>query len=319
MDWGTIFSFLGTDVPTQALIWTILALGVFISYKVLNIADLSVDTLFPFAGIISLTLINLGVEPLLALLLSVLCGMAVGYLNAALHIYLKINPLLAGIIIMIALYTPNVVISKGNVSIDSGNYSVFTKLNLLFDNLTAVKIVVLALSVVAIMLLMYWFFGTELGLALRASGKNGQMSKAQGINTGRMYILGMILSAALISLAGALYAQMNKHTHPTAGQGAIVIGLTILFLGEVCFGNKSFKISLISVVVGALIYWLILDVIIEIPNFNTSYLNLVKAGFITLVVCLNEVKKKMKRKKLLQDAKININKDLEAEQGGVTL
>jgi putative ABC transport system permease protein len=304
MNWSSIIQFIGTDAPTQGLIWTILALGVFISYKILNVADLSVDTLFPFAGIVSLSLINMGVNPILSLLISVLLGMAVGYLNAALHVYLKIDPLLAGIIIMIALYTPNVVISNGNVSLTDGKYTIFTGFNLLINNLITTKILILVLFVAALIVAMYWFFGTELGLSLRAAGKNATMAKAQGINTDSRYILGMILSAAFISLAGGLYGQMTKHLSADAGKGSIVIGLTIIFLGDVAFNPKSFKMSLISIVAGGIIYWLILDIIIEIPGFNTNYLNLMKALLITLIVCVYELKKLAKRKKARRDASL---------------
>ena len=301
MNWSSVFQFLGTDVPTQGLIWAIVALGVFISFRILNVADMSVDTLFPFAGIVSLTLINLGVPALASLLISVILGMAIGFINAALHVYLKINPLLAGIIVMIALYTPNVVISKGNVTLSEGKNTIFTSFNNIWNNMIATKIVLLVLFVLAFFILIYWFFGTELGLSLRASGKNEAMSKANGINTNSSYILGLVISSALIALAGALYGQMTKHFTADAGKGSITIGLAIIFLGDVIFSNKSFKMSLVSLVVGGLIYWLIIDIIIEIPSFNTNYLNLTKALFMTLVIAIYELKKVLLKKNNLKE------------------
>jgi putative ABC transport system permease protein len=247
-------------------------------------------------------LINADVHPVLAALIAVIAGMGVGFINAALHVYLKIDPLLAGIIVMIALYTPNVVISSGNVHTDK--LTVFTGMNTLYNNLIFWKILILLINVAAIVCAMYWFFGTELGLSLRASGKNQTMAKAQGINTDSRYILGMILSAALISLSGALYAQMTKHMAADAGKGSIVIGLTIIFLGDILFNPKSFKLTLVSIVVGGLLYWLILDIIIEIPGFNTNYLNLMKALFITLIVCVYEIKKYVNKKKVRHAADI---------------
>ncbi len=300
MNWSSIIQFIGTDAPTQGLIWTILAVGVFIAYKILNIADMSVDTLFPFAGIVSLVLINMGVPPIVSLLIAVILGMGVGFINAALHIYLKVDSLLSGIIIMIALYTPNVILSKGNVSLGDGKNTIFTEVNSLFNNLVVSKIVVLLLFVILVMGLVYWFFGTELGLSLRAAGKNPSMAKANGINTNSRYILGLVISSALIALAGSLYGQMTKHLAADAGKGSIIIGLAIIFLGEVVFGNKSFKLSLISLVFGGLVYWLIIDIIIEIPNFNTNYLNLTKALFITLIVCIYELKKYLQKKKAIK-------------------
>jgi putative ABC transport system permease protein len=241
MNWSAILQFLSTDVPTQGLIWAIFAFGVFITYRILNVADMSVDTLFPFAAIMSLLMINSGLNPVLSLLLSVFLGMAVGFINAALHIYCKIDPLLAGIIIMIGLYTPNVIISKGNLALYDGYWTIFTGLNTLIGNTIISKLIILAVSVLSLGFALYWFFGTELGLSLRASGKNQLMARAQGINTNKMYILGMVVSAALISFSGALYGQMTKHITPDAGKGSIVIGLAIIFLGEVLLGKKIFQ------------------------------------------------------------------------------
>jgi len=302
MNWASIFQFIGTDASTQGLIWAIVALGVFISYRILNVADMSVDALFPFAGIISLKLISIGMNPVLSLLIAVLCGILIGLINASLHVFLHIDPLLAGIIVMIALYTPNVIISKGNIAIDSSAPTVFTWLKELFDSKIASRIVLLAVVVIAVFILIYWFFGTELGLSLRAAGKNQSMAKANGINTSSRYILGLTISSALIALAGALYGQSNGYFSADAGRGSIIIGLAIIFLGDVIFGNKSFKLSLISLIVGGLIYWLIIDIIIEIPNFNTNYLNLTKALFITVIVCLYELKKKLMKKKAIRNS-----------------
>ena len=293
MNWSAVLQFIFTDAPTQGLIFAIVALGVFLSFKILNVADMSVDSLFPFAGIVSLSLINAGVPAFISLLIAVALGMIVGYINAALHVYLKINPLLASIIAMIALYTPNVIISKGNVTLLEGKNSIFMEVNSLFNNMIASKLVLLVLFVLVFFVAVYWFFGTELGLSIRASGKNDSMAKANGINTKKTYILGMILSDGLVSLAGALYGQMSKHFSADGGRGTIVIGLAIIFLGEVIFSSKSFKLSLLSLAIGGLIYWLIIDIIIEIPSFNTNYLNLTKAVFMTLVISIYELKKKL--------------------------
>ncbi|MFA6796382.1 MAG: ABC transporter permease [Bacilli bacterium] len=291
MNWGSILEFLGTDAPTQGLIWTIFALGVFVSYRILDVADLSVESLFPFAGILSLLFVNNGIHPILAILIAVILGGIIGFINGCLHIYFKINPLLAGIIIMVALYSPNVIISSGNISLNTDTYTIFTGLNTVIDNYVVSKLLILGFITLGIMALMYWFFGTELGLSLRAAGKNINMARAQGINTNSRYLLGMVFSAILISLSGALYGQMIKHVSPDAGKGSIVIGLTIIFLGEVLLGHRSFKLSLFSVALGGIIYWLIIDIIIQIPGFNTNYLNLLKGILITFVVVIPEIKK----------------------------
>lgn len=302
MNWANVFYFLGTDVPLQALVWTIVALGVFIAFKVLGVADMSVDALFPFSAILSLFLINLGVPSVLALLIAVIASMGVGFINSALHVYLKIDPLLAGIIVMIALYTPNLLMAKGTISIANGKSTMFMGINGLFNNMIASKIFLMAIICLAVLVLAYWFFGTELGLSLRASGKNSNMSKANGINTNGMYILGLVISSALIGLAGGLYGQLNTYSTNDSGRGSIVIGLAIIFLGEVIFGNKSFKFSLLSLLVASILYWLILDIIQIIPDFSTTYLNLTKAIFITLIVCVYELKKVTKKKSNIKKA-----------------
>jgi putative ABC transport system permease protein len=305
MNWGSILEFLGTDATTQGLIWTIFALGVFVSYRILDVADLSVESVFPFSAIISLLFVNLGVQPILAIVIAVILGGMIGFINGCLHVYLKINPLLSGIIIMVALYSPNVIISSGNIVLDSDEYTIFTGLNTLLDNYVVSKLIILGIITFAIMGFMYWFFGTELGLSLRAAGKNTSMARAQGINTDSRYLMGMVFSAMLISLAGALYGQMTKHVSADAGKGSIVIGLTIIFIGEVLLGHRSFKLSLFSVVIGGIIYWLIIDTIIQIPGFNTNYLNLLKGILITFVVVIPEIKKYISKKKKPTTAGIN--------------
>jgi putative ABC transport system permease protein len=305
MNWGSILEFLGTDATTQGLIWTIFALGVFVSYRILDVADLSVESVFPFSAIISLLFVNLGVQPILAIVIAVILGGMIGFINGCLHVYLKINPLLSGIIIMVALYSPNVIISSGNIVLDSDEYTIFTGLNTLLDNYVVSKLIILGIITFAIMGFMYWFFGTELGLSLRAAGKNTSMARAQGINTDSRYLMGMVFSAMLISLAGALYGQMTKHVSADAGKGSIVIGLTIIFIGEVLLGHRSFKLSLFSVVIGGIIYWLIIDTIIQIPGFNTNYLNLLKGILITFVVVIPEIKKYISKKKKPTIAGIN--------------
>jgi putative ABC transport system permease protein len=286
------------DVPIQALIWCLFALGVFITYKVLDVADLSVEGVFPLSAILSIFFINLGIDPLLTVLISVIVGMFIGLINGVLHIYLKIPSLLSGIIIMISLYTINVLISKGNIAIESENDTIFTIFNSLIKNKIFSQFIVLALFVIGIFAVVYWFFGTEYGLSLRATGKNKTMSKANGINPHSRYIVGMVIATAFIALSGALWGQINKATATDSGKGTIVVGLAIVFLGEILMGKKyTFKKSLISLVLGSFIYWLIMDLIYTIPGFNTNYTFLIQAIIITLVVATPRIKKLISRLK----------------------
>ncbi|MFA6829488.1 MAG: ABC transporter permease [Bacilli bacterium] len=308
MTLSNIVEFVAVDASMQGFIWAILALGVFIAYKVLNVADMSVDSLFPFAGIISLTFINLGMDPLVSIILSIMAGMLVGLINAALHLYLHIHPLLAGIVIMVALYTPNVILAPGVLSVAKDKNTIFTIVNGLINNLDVTKILLLLIFVAIFFALVYWFFGTQIGLSLRASGKNKEMSMANGVNTNNRYILGMMISSALVALSGALYAQMNKYTSPDTGRGAIIVGLTIIFLGEVILSDKKFWLSLVSIVLGGLIYWVIIDLILSIPSFNTNFLKLMQGAMIVIVVIIGQVKKKFSDMKLKKKFKSDTEK-----------
>ena len=300
MNWQAVGYYILTDVPIQALIWALFALGVFVTYRILDVADLAVEGVFPLAAITSIFFINLGVDPLISLLIAIFAGVIVGFINGVLHIYLKIPSLLSGIIIMIALYTVNVVISKGNISIDSGGQTIFSILNQLVGNRILSQFIILAFIVAVIFSVVYWFFGTEYGLSLRASGKNKTMSKANGINTHSRYIVGMIIATAFIALAGGLWGQVTKATATDSGKGTIVIGLAIIF------GRKlTYKKSLISIVLGSFIYWLIMDFIYSIPGFNTNYTFLIQAIIITLVVAAPRIKKllsKLKKKEPMMES-----------------
>lgn len=291
MNWNYIFYFLGTDVFLQAFIWTIFALGVYIAYRILDVADLSVESVFPFAAIMSILLVNNSVDPLLSIIISTLLAMICGLINALLHVALKIPSLLSGIIVMIGLYSINVVLCAGNISVSDGVPTIITYLNYIFKNGIVTKIFTALLFLVLSVFAIYWFFGTELGLSLRAAGKNKTMSRALGINTSSRYILGMVIATMFIGLAGALYGQITTHVNTEDGKGAIVIGLAIIFLGEVIFGKRSFKISLLSIAVGGLIYWLIMDVISIIPGFDSRFTLLVQALFIAIVVSIPHLKK----------------------------
>lgn len=296
MNWEFVLQFLTTDTLLQAGIWSLFALGVYIAYRILDVADLSVESVFPFAAITSIIFVNMNIEPILSILLSVGLALICGLINSCLHVYLKIPSLLSGIILMIGLYSINVVLCKGTISIEEGKVTIITYLNSFINNNIASKIIAILTVLGIVMAILYWFFGTELGLSLRAAGQNKKMSRAQGINTDSRYILGMVIATGLIGLAGALYGQITTHVNTEDGRGSIVIGLAIIFLGEVIFGRKSFKITLLSIAVGGVIYWLIMDIITLIPGFNSNYTLLVQAIFIAIVVSVPRVQKIIKDK-----------------------
>ncbi len=280
-----------TDPILQGLIWSILALGVFVAYRVLDIADLSVEGVFPLAAVCSIYFINSGWNPLLALLVTLIIGAVCGALTAMLHVYLKIPSLLAGIIMMTGLLTFVLVVSNGNISLSIDKESMFSWLYHLLEPSMGIawgdwlaNVVIIAAIVVLCLVFIYIFFGTKIGISIRATGKNKTMARACGINDRLMIIIGLAISSSLIALAGCIYAQQKTYASADVGKGTIVIGLATLFLGEVAFKRTSFKVNLISIVLGGFIYWYIIDAILIIPGFNANYLSLVQAGIMVLVM-----------------------------------
>ena len=247
------------------LIWTLMTFGVFISYRVLDIADLSVEgSITMGASIAAICVVN-GVNPLLALLISFIGGMAAGLITGVLHTALKIPALLSGILTMIALWSVNLhIMGKANVSMLKET-TVFSFIMDRFGWSKNIAVIAVALAFVAAMfLILYWFFGTEIGCAVRATGDNAPMARAQGVNTDRMERLGLVISNGLVALAGGLIAQSQSFSDIQMGTGAIIIGLASLIIGEVLFGKGTFLRSLVSVVCGAVVYRIIIAAVLRL-------------------------------------------------------
>lgn len=302
----------------NGLIWSMLILGVYISFRVLDIADLSIEGTFPLGATIAALLIFKGVPPILATILSVIGGFGGGVLTGILHTKLKIPAILAGIITMTGLLTVNLVIlglasdstlSLGSLRIENTNtvYALPSKwFESLLTNVFHVTknfrywasllsvIVVSGLFCVACYGIIYFLFGTEFGMALRATGNNQTMARAQGINTTMMIIIGLGISNALIALSGALFAQNAGNANVESGKGAIVIGLSAIIIGELIFGRKTFKLSLVSIGVGSFIFFCIKYVAI-ILNVD-FFLNLVLAALITIIMAAPMFKKNRRKK-----------------------
>ncbi len=257
------------------LLWAIMTIGVYITYRILDIADLTVEGSIAMGAAISAQAIYSGVNPYLATLLAILGGMAAGLVTGLLHTKLKIPALLSGILTMISLYSINLrILGKANLSLLRMN-TIYTavkelKINksILFINLGISQVIpvilVGVLCVIAIVVLLYWFFGTEIGCSVRATGNNPQMSRAQGINTNNMVILGLIVSNGLVALSGALIAQQQSFADIQMGIGSIVIGLASVIIGEVLFGKKNFFKRLVSLVFGAITYRVIIALVLEL-------------------------------------------------------
>ena len=263
----------------QGLLWALLALGVFITFRILDVADLTVEGSFPMGAAISAVLITMGVNPWLTVLIAGIGGMIAGAVTGWIHTKLKIPALLAGILTMIALYSVNLhIMGKANISLLRMDtvYSAIHSMGI--SNAVALTIIGVAVTVV-VGLFLFWFFGTELGTSIRATGVNPQMIRAQGVNTDTMIVLGLLLSNGFVAVSGALIAQSQGFADIGMGVGTIVIGLASVIIGEVLFasssvvrklfGNSSFVLSLVAVVFGSIIYRIVIAAVLYLgmpPN-----------------------------------------------------
>ena len=284
----------------NGLILGILVLGVFLSFRVLNIADLSVEGILPMVTMLTAVLIAEDINPWLVLLISMGLGAICGVINALLTMYLKTPPLLSGIIVMALTFGIAIMINSlkaGQASFNPNDHlTVFNWLRNLLRGASTdavwnfyasyLSYILVALVILAIISsALYFFFGTELGMSIRAAGKNPAMAKANGISVNKMSIIALAISGALIGLAASLYGQHNGMGLPTDGQGMIVIALSSLFLGEMVLGTKSFKRSLLACLVGSLIYWYIIQLLMLIDS-QGYMLSVYKALLLVAIIAL---------------------------------
>lgn len=276
---------------SQGLIWGIMAIGVYITYKILDIADLTVDGSFCTGGATFVVLFGAGVNIWLALLAAFLVGMLAGLITGLLHTFCGIPAILAGILTQLGLWSVNLAIMdmKANVAINVINEDNLNKLlvSLRFVQqvaqgakpVTRHPIFVVGLFTIAIIAVLYWFFGTELGSSLRATGANANMARAQGISTNMNKVLGLMLSNGLVALSGALLSQYQGFADANMGKGAIVIGLAAVIIGEVVFSKifRNFALSLLAVSLGAIIYYVVIQAVVSLSSINTNYLKLISA------------------------------------------
>ena len=281
---------------SQGLIWGIMAIGVYITYKILDIADLTVDGSFCTGGATFVVLFGAGVNVWLALLAALLVGMLTGLVTGLLHTACGIPAILAGILTQLGLWSVNLAIMgmKANVSI---NVLDAENLNKLLVSLRFVQevssgarpfyrhpILVVGVFTAAVIAVLYWFFGTELGSSLRATGANGNMARAQGINTNFNKVLGLMISNGLVALSGALLSQYQSFADTNMGKGAIVIGLAAVIIGEVVFSRifRNFALKLLAVSFGAIIYYVVIQAVVSLSSINTNYLKLISAAIVAL-------------------------------------
>ncbi|MBP3887257.1 MAG: ABC transporter permease [Cellulosilyticum sp.] len=280
---------------SQGVLWGLMTLGVYITFKILNFADMSVDGSFALGGAVSAILIVKGMNPWLSLIPAVLMGMLAGGVTGVLHTKIKIPEILAGILTMIALYSINIrIMGQANTSL-LGEDTVITSLSGISRASTNTLALVIGIIVsVLVIVILYWFFGTEVGSALRATGNNEYMVRALGANTDTMKIIGLMLGNGLVALSGAFVAQSQGYADVGMGQGTIVIGLASIIIGEVVFGNRfNFAYKLAAVVGGSIIYRIIIAVVLQLGMKSTD-LKLLTAVIVAFALAMPVVSKKVK-------------------------
>ena len=273
----------------QGLIWGIMAIGVYITYKVLDLADLTVDGTMATGGAVCVMLMLNGVNVWLALLCAVIAGMLAGLVTGLFHTAMGIPAILSGILTQLSLYSVNLAIMdfKANQGINVSKYPLIVSQRsvraLSADN----PIFTLLLMIAVLIGLLYWFFGTELGSSLRATGANEAMSRAQGINTRVSKILGLMISNGIVALASALLAHYQGFVDVNMGRGAIVIGLAAVIISDVLFGKlfRNFALKLTGVAIGAVIYYIVLQIVLWL-GLNTNLLKLLSALIVAVFLAI---------------------------------
>lgn len=263
----------------QGLIWGIMAIGVYITFRVLDFADLTVDGTLATGGATLVMTMMAGCNVYVALLLAFLAGCLAGLVTGVLNTVLGIPPILAGILTQLALYSINLrILGKANQPLSAYNYHLIASMTKLSSAL-----IVVAIFVVAIIGILYWFFGTEIGHAIRATGTNMNMARANGININVSKIIALVLSNGLVALSGALLSQYQGYADINMGRGAIVIGLAAVIIGEVIFGKifKNFALKLLSVAIGGIIYYIVMQFVISL-GLNTDDLKLLTAAVVAI-------------------------------------
>ena len=282
------------------LVYALVALGVLISFRILDFPDLTSDGSFPLGGAVAATMIVAGFNPWLATLAAMGAGAVAGLLTGYLNVRLNILQLLASILVMIALYSVNLRIMGGpNVAL-LDEPSVFTSLNEMFPEQPDMVLTGLLVAlVIAAMMLLNYFFGTRTGLAMRATGANPRMARSQAIATGSMVLLGMAISNSLIALGGALYVQTQGGADISIGVGTIVIGLAAVIIGETIIPGRKIWVATLSAVVGALLYRLFIAVALEADfiGLQAQDMNLVTAILVGLALVLPTLKRKFAAKR----------------------
>ncbi len=293
------FAVLFNSLPgacAQGMIWGLMAVGVYITYKILDLADLTVDGTMCTGGAVCIMMMLSGHSVGISLLAAFAAGMVAGLATGVFHTVMGIPAILAGILTQLGLYSINLRImdDRANQAISVEKYDLLVSLRFV-KNVPFYKNTILISAVILLILvaILYWFFGTELGCSIRSTGSNANMSRAQGINTDVCKILGLMLSNGIVALASGLYAQYQGFADINMGRGAIVIGLAAVIIGEVAFGRicSNFAFRLISVALGAIIYYLVLQVVLWL-GLRSNDLKLLSALVVAVFLAIPYIKDK---------------------------
>ena len=281
---------------SQGLIWGIMAIGLYITYRILNLSDLTVDGSFCTGGVVCVMLMVNGWNVWAAMLGAALAGAVTGLVTGFFHTKCGIPAILAGILTQLGLWSVNLAIMgmKANTALNVNNYDLLVSLRYLQEVNKGTRpfydhpIFVVGLVTVGVIAVLYWFFGTERGCSIRATGANENMARAQGINTNVNKVLGLAVSNALVAFSGALLCQYQSYAEINMGRGAIVIGLASIIIGEVAFGKifRNFALKLLSVSIGAILYYIVIQAVISLLKIDSNYLKLISALIVAVFLAV---------------------------------
>ena len=288
---------------SQGLIWGIMAIGLYITYKVLELSDLTVDGSFCTGGAVCVMAMLAGCNVFVAMLLAILAGMLAGAVTGLFHTKCGIPAILAGILTQLGLWSVNLAIMDMSATqrLDVSKFNLLVSLRFLKEVSKGKKpfymhpILVVAVVTAVLIGILYWFFGTEKGASIRATGCNEHMARAQGINTNGNKMLGLMLANGMVALSGALLSQYQGFAEINMGRGAIVIGLACIIIGDVVFGKifRNFALKLLSVSLGSILYYIVVQFVISVLSIDTNYLKLFSAVIVAVFLAVPYWKKQM--------------------------
>ena len=281
---------------TQGMIWGVMAIGLYITYKLLEVSDLTVDGSFCTGGAVCVMMMLSGCNVWIAMLAAMLVGMLAGLVTGFFHTKCGIPAILSGILTQLGLWSVNLAIMgmKANQALNVNNFRLLVNLRYLQEVQKGIRpvwqhpIVVVGIFTVVIIGALYWFFGTELGSSIRATGANGNMARAQGINTNFNIVLGLALANGLVALSGALLSQYQGFAEINMGRGVIVIGLAAIIIGDVAFSKifHNFALKLLAVSIGAIIYYMVVQFVVSVLAINSNYLKLFSALIVAVFLAV---------------------------------